>query len=174
MSQTDDDRAWWEERRRLEVDQWRAWALELLRIPPDEADEPTSESLRAAIANRLRLTKALSTARAKASSPKAVSSTSLDAARSHLRAAAIVSFLSHSLCNAFEGKEVEVMIEIGSLVTLKSGGKAPLTVMSLKPGDGTESGRLCRVSWEMSPGRIESKDDVPVATLKLWEPPPAA
>lgn len=57
MSQTDDDRAWWEERRRLEVAQWRAWALELLRIPPDEADEPTSESLRAAIANRLRLTR---------------------------------------------------------------------------------------------------------------------
>lgn len=37
MSQTEADRSWWEERRRLEVAQWRAWALELLRIPPEEA-----------------------------------------------------------------------------------------------------------------------------------------
>lgn len=104
MSQTEADRSWWEERRRLEVAQWRAWALELLRIPPEEADEPTSEALRAAIANRLRITKALSTARAKASSPK-VTGASLQSARSHLRAAAIVSFLSHALCETFEGNE---------------------------------------------------------------------
>jgi hypothetical protein len=98
MSQTEADRSWWEERRRLEVAQWRAWALELLRIPPEEADEPTSEALRSAIANRLRITKALSTARAKASSPK-VTGASLQSARSHIRAAAIVSFLSHALCD---------------------------------------------------------------------------
>jgi len=82
MSQTEADRSWWEERRRLEVAQWRAWALELLRI-----------------------TKALSTARAKASSVPKVTGASLQSARSHLRAAAIVSFLSHTLCDTFEGNE---------------------------------------------------------------------
>jgi hypothetical protein len=169
------DRIWWEEHRRLEVDAWRTWALKLLSVPPDEADEPTSESLRAALSARLHVGKALGAAKRLRSS-KPVDSRSLEASRasltSALAASAMFTFLSPAFFNSSEGKP-RIMIEVGSVVVLNSSDSkgTAMTVMAIAKGDGTASGRLCRVSWEMSPGRIETRDDVPIAALKLRELP---
>lgn len=59
------------------------------------------------------------------------------------------------------------MIEVGSLVTLKSGGKTPLTVMSLKTGNGTESGRLSRAHREQGRRPSHNPETLGAAPIRL-------
>lgn len=61
-----------------------------------------------------------------------------------------------------------MLVKLGDVVTLKSGGKTPMTVTERKV---SESGAVTFVvCWEMSPGRIESREWAEAALVPFEAP----